>query len=327
VRIAVTGAHGFVGSNVVKTLAQQGHRVFAIARNDPDAWIQPFLHGIDNIEHIQCDLAERGNLAAAFRGSSLDAFIHAAVVTATTLPVERDAAATIVHVNIGGTIEALEAARGSGAQRFVYVSSPSAFGDVDPEAERDESIGKAPTTLYGISKDASEEICRRYASIWDLSAASVRIAQPYGLGERATSSRVRTSPIYEWICDAQAGRELPTGPLERSRDWTWIDETARGLAEISVAAELRHDLYHLSCGKMATVGEVVEQIRSSYPDASINTSPEADLLNPNIAGSGSRRPLNSQRFRDEFGWSPEVGIEDGMRRYLEWWKAFPASMS
>jgi putative ATPase len=253
--------------------------------------------------------------------------VHAAVVTATTLEVEKREAARIVHVNMGGTVEALEAARSAGARGFVYVSSPSTIGDSPPGTEMDESVPKYPGSLYGITKDASEEITRRYGVIHDLSVASVRIAQPYGPGERATASRVRTSPIYEWLLDAQAGRELAAGPLDRARDWTYIDDTARGIAELATASQLQHDLYHLGCGSQITVGEVIEQIRIAYPDVNWTEDPSLDALNPNIAGTGGRKPLDCSRFQREFGWVPATGIEEGMRRYLEWWKWFSPSIS
>ena len=325
--IAVTGAHGFVGLNVVRTLAEQGHTVYAIGRSAPDQWVTAFLDGLHGVQHLVADVSKPGELTGALGGQSLDAVVHAAVVTATTLQVEREDAARIVHVNTGGTIEALEAAKSSGATRFVYVSSPSAIGNGTADATMDEAIEKRPDSLYGISKDASEEITRRYGRLHGLSVASVRIAQPYGPGERATASRVRTSPIYEWILDVEAGRELPAGPLDRSRDWTYIDDTARGIAELATAEILNHDLYHLARSAPVTVGEVIEQIRAAYPDIYWNENPASEDLNPNIAGSSARKPLDSSRFGAEFGWAPETGIVDGMRRYLGWWKTFPVSGS
>jgi UDP-glucose 4-epimerase len=323
VKISVTGAHGFVGLNIVRTLAEQGHAVVAIGRREPDDWVTRFLEGFSNIRHVKADLGYPSELGTALAGESLDAVVHAAVVTATTLQVERDEAARIVHVNAGGTIEALEAARSCGANRFVYVSSPAAIGDASPDAPMDESVPKNPATLYGITKDASEEFARRYGELHGLSVASVRIAQPYGPGERATASRLRTSPIYEWLLDAEAGRELPAGPLDRSRDWTYIDDTARGIAQLATAAALQHDLYHLSRGEQTTVGQVIELIREAWPELTFTESPDADALNPNIAGSGARRPLDCSRFRAEFGWAPETDIVEGMRRYLEWWRESP----
>ena len=138
---------------------------------------------------------------------------------------------------------------------------------------------------------------------------------------------MRTSPICEWLLDADAGRELPAGPLDRARDWTYIDDTARGIGELATAGSLQHDLYHLARGSQVTVGDVIEQIRAVYPGITWTENPAPDDLNPNISGPSGRKPLDCSRFRAEFGWSPSLGVEDGMRRYLDWWKSFPVSTS
>lgn len=321
--IVVTGAHGFVGVNVVRTLAEQGRDVVAVGRNEPDAWVTSFLSGVSGVSHVVADVSRPGELTSTVDGLVVEAVIHAAVVTATTLQVEKDDAARIIHVNTGGTIEALEAARSSGANRFVYVSSPSAIGDAPTDADMDEAVAKNPESLYGISKDASEEISRRYGTLHGLSVASVRIAQPYGPGERPTSSRVRTSPVYEWLLDAQAGRTLPSGPLDRARDWTYIDDTARGIAALATAMSLQNDLYHLARGSQITVGEVIELIKGEFGGISVDETPAPEDLNPNISGPSGRKPLDCSRFAAEFGWAPATSVEEGMRRYFDWWKAFP----
>lgn len=320
--VVVTGAHGFVGLNVVRHLAENGVVAIAIGRNLPDESVTHFLGDVaDHVVHRQADLSEAGMLRDAVGDLNVDAVIHAAVVTATTPQTERNDALRIVSVNVSGTMETIDLARLKSARRFVYVSSPSAIGDVAPDTVMDENISKQPNSLYGITKDTSEELVRRYGQIHDLSTASVRIAQPYGPGERATASRLRTSPIYEWLLAAESGETLVTGPLSRGRDWTYISDTAYGLATIALAETLRHDLYHLARSETVTIGSVIDEMRKTFPRIAVDESPDQPDLNPNIAGSVQRPPLDSSRFRSEFGWSPETGIEEGMRRYMEWWRA------
>lgn len=316
-RIVVTGAFGFVGLNVTRTLAEQGHDVLAVGRSNPDGWVTAFLSDqCHRVEYRRADLAKHGSLADALETEAVDAVIHAAVVTATTLEVERDSASWIVAVNTSGTMEALDLARTNGARRFVYVSSPSAIGVMTSELV-DETVIPEPVTIYGITKYASEMLVRRYAAIHDMTAASIRIAQPYGPGERATPSRPRTSPIYEWLEAAVAGETLVAGPGTVARDWTLVDETARGIADLATAPSLSHDLYHLGTGRLATVDSVTEQLRRAFPNVHVDNRDGLMEINPNIA-TPTRRILDATRFGSEFGWAPSVTIQDGMRRYLDW---------
>jgi UDP-glucose 4-epimerase len=321
-RCVVTGGLGFVGSQVARTLAAEGHEVLAVGRSAPDAWVRRLHeHVADRITYRRADLGRSGELADALRGETCDAIVHAAVVTATTAEVERDEALGIVNVNVNGTMEALDLARQTHCRRFVYVSSPSALGSVPADGPLDESAVPQPVTIYGITKLASELLVRRYAAVHGLSAVSVRIAQPYGPGERATPSRPRTSPIYEWLMAAERGTTLVTGPRSVVCDWTWVYDTARGLALLATAPEIRHDLYHLGCGVLTSVGTVIDLLRDAYPGLQTDERVDPDGLNPNIAGSSRRRPLDSGRFAAEFGWSPETSIRDGLTAYLRWHQA------
>ena len=323
--VVVTGAQGFVGLNVVRHLAANGISAVAVGRSEPDAWVTAFLGDVsEHVSHARADLSVPGALAAAIGDTDVKAVIHAAVVTATTPQVERDDALRIVSVNIGGTMEAIDLARSRGARRFVYVSSPSAIGYVSSGTLVDESVPKRPDSLYGITKDASEELVRRYGKIHDQSVATVRIAQPYGPGERATSSRLRTSPIYEWMLAADRSEPLVTGAPVRGRDWTYIDDTARGLATVALADELQHDLYHLARSERVTIAAVVAEIRKAMR-IKVDSDKDNPDLNPNISGPAERRPLDTSRFREEFGWAPETDIEEGMARYIAWWKSFQAA--
>lgn len=324
--IAVTGAHGFVGLNLVHRLAQEGHSLYAVGRHQPDSWVDIFLSDVaSSVQHRQADLALPGELVAAMEDDTLDAVIHAAVITATTPGVERDNARGIVDVNVGGTMEALTLARRKGARRFVYISSPSAIGAAAGDGPIDEHVELNPASIYGITKMSSEYLVRRASEIYDLSTASVRIAQPYGPGERATQSRVRTSPIYEWLRDAGEEAPLPTGPLNRSRDWTYIEDTARGIGLLATAENLQHDLYHLGTGRQISVGDVIAALKVEFPNLRTDMNPPADVLNPNIAG-GTRGPLDVSRFRSEFAWAPDTGIDEGMRQYMRWWKQFQVDL-
>jgi UDP-glucose 4-epimerase len=218
-------------------------------------------------------------------------------------------------------MEALELAVARRCRRFVYVSSSAAIGPVaDVRAPLDEACPAAPVALYGQTKLACEHICRRYAALTGLSVVAVRIAQPYGPLERRTSTRVRTSPIHEWVAAALAGDELLVGDPEVARDWTAVEDTARGLLLALRAEAPRHDLYHLGVGRGFTVGEVVAALRGCFPDLRVRAgiAPDDPALNPNIAPGAVRGPFTIDRIRDDLGFAPQHDLASGLARYLAW---------
>ena len=222
---------------------------------------------------------------------------------------------------------ALEAAVASGSSRFIYVSSPSAIGDVGTiGGSVGEDVVPRPTSLYGISKFASELIVDRWRELRGIEAASVRISQPYGPGERTTGARRRTSPIWEWLRDGKPSQRLITGPLDRQRDWTYVGDTAEGIVRMVTANTLSNCLYHLGTGEDVSVREVVDLLADRIGPVELDTNPDAVDLNPNISGPG-RPPLDVRRFAAEFGWTPETSIAEGMSRYFGWWDGFQDRVS
>jgi nucleoside-diphosphate-sugar epimerase len=322
--VLVTGGLGFVGINLVRALAGEGETVVCADLHPPDAAARRFLAPVaDRVVHVAADLTVRGALAAAVAesGVAIDGVIHAAALTATTLAVERDAAGLLVATNIGGTMEALELAAARRCRRVVCISSPSALGPVaDVRAPLDEGYPAAPVALYGQTKLASESICRRYAALTGLSVVAVRIAQPYGPMERRTSTRVRTSPVHEWVAAALAGEALVAGDPAVARDWTAIDDTVRGVLLALRAAAPRHDLYHLGVGQLFSVGEVLDALREHFPGLRVRYDISSDdpALNPNIAPGAVRGPLAIDRIRDDLGFAPQHDLASGLARYLGW---------
>jgi nucleoside-diphosphate-sugar epimerase len=97
-----------------------------------------------------------------------------------------------------------------------------------------------------------------------------------------------------------------------------VSDTAHGILTLATAPSLAHPLYHLGLGREVSVGEVLDLLRRAYRDLTWDSRSDAPGLNPNIAGLPRRQPLDCTRFATEFGWAPTIGIEDGMRRYLDW---------
>ncbi len=177
----VTGGTGFVGSNIVRTLAQMGHSVICLDLAAPDALVSGYLEPwTSQVTFVQGDILDQEDVERA-AASGIDKIVHAAVFTGILPEVERGRSRSIVDINLMGTTNLLELARRQSVDRFIYVSSGSVYGD-DPGLDEvlHEDTPPDPRSLYAIGKYTSELLTRRYGELHGFQTASVRLGGPYG---------------------------------------------------------------------------------------------------------------------------------------------------
>lgn len=317
-RVLITGGTGFVGINLAVRLAAGGDQVVVTHRSPLDDATRTYA-AHRGIAFRRLDVTDRAGVRRLVREARPDAIVHAAVQTALDRETERDTAEWVVEVNVGGTTTVLSAAVEARVRRAVYVSSSGVFppGSID-DPPISEDAQPAPAGLYGITKYASELLWRRLAVLHGLTAVAVRIAQPFGPMERHTGSRRITSPIHDWMTAARAGEPVPVPAWRAGKDWTYIADTADGLAALVHAPRLQHATYHLGSGRMWMVEEVVATLRELFPSMSTTEVSDPDTANPNIAPGGLRAALAISRMKDEVGFSPRYSLSDGLRAYRTW---------
>jgi UDP-glucose 4-epimerase len=177
--------------------------------------------------------------------------------------------------------------------------------------------------LYGITKLTSERLWQRLSRLHELSAACVRIAQPYGPMERVTESRAVTSPIHDWVTASRAGRPLRLPAWPAGKDWTYVRDTAQGIAALATADRLAHPIYHVGCGRTWMVGEVIEALRRLHPDIDVHVETNHDTVNRNIQPGGLKGPLSVNRIRQELGFAPRYDLFAGLVEYENWLQGHP----
>lgn len=316
----MTGGTGFVGASIARVLREAGHDVVATYRTAPADAVRRYLAGAGGaIELVQADVVSRERVVALFGEVRPDAVIHAAVQTTISPELERSDPDQMVAINVLGTTNVMAAAGRAGVRRAIYVSSsavfPSSSTDDPPLTETDVT---GPTRLYGITKYTSELIWRRMAELHGLSAASARIVAPFGPLESVSKSRNVMSPLQEWVTAAHDRRPIRLPAWPASKDWTYVVDTARAIALLATAAVLPHDLYHVGCGQLWTIEQVVAAIRRCYPDATIEHEANASKVNPSVGPFGLKAMLAIDRIRADVGFSPAYDLYSGIAAYAAW---------
>jgi nucleoside-diphosphate-sugar epimerase len=312
--VAVTGATGFIGRNLLAHLAARGDRVRAIVRADSP---RP---APDDVEVVRAPLTASA-LGRAFAGA--DHVVHLAGVVAAVRT------EMFTAVNVEGTRAAAAAARDAGA-RLVHISSLAAAGPAPAASPRDEDDGPAPMTAYGRSKLASEQLVQ---ASQDLRWTILRPGVVYGPADRAVL------PLFRF---AERGLMPLMGARSAAYSFVYVDDLVR-----AIAAAIDADADGLVCfvghPQPVTARQLLDAIRAAVGRPALLVRVPAAIVYPaaiacDVIGRmiGRTLPLNRRRYaemyaegfvcrvdrlRERLGIVPAVDLQDGMARTAVWYRA------
>jgi len=299
-RLLVTGGTGFIGSYLVKKLANQGMEVIVFDCGRDTSSLSE-VQG--RYQLVPGDLASPPEVFSAVLENEVTDIFHLASLLAGTCEKRPFAG---LNVNLKGTFNLLEAARMGKVKKFVFVSSISVFGKDVPEPV-DDDAPKNPSTIYGITKLASEHLCRWYSNKHNLDIRAVRFPWVFGPGRERGITALYSSLLLDRIARGQTVQIR--NPDERG-DWLYIKDAVKALWLVWKSSRPKRRIYNIS-GEVHSIREVMETAKTVVPDAVIRYDDTKTSLSPYPSS------YNDEWARKELGWAPSFSMEEAVRDHIQ----------
>jgi UDP-glucose 4-epimerase len=307
-RCLVTGGAGFIGSHLVEALLAAGHQVRVLDDlSTGDAANLAAVRG--RIDFVQGDIRDPAAVGAAVRGTEF--VFHQAALP--SVPRSVADPVTTHEVCATGTLRVLVAARDAKVRRVVYAASSSAYGNLPglPRRVTDPTLPRSP---YAVAKLAGEHYCVAFSDVYGLETVRLRYFNVYGPRQAPDSPYAAVIPKF---LRAMRAGQSPTihGDGEQSRDFTYIDDVVRANLLAAEAPGVSGRVYNLACGRRTSLLELVARINALL---GTDIRPVHEAPRP---GDVRHSQADISAAQTDLGYSPRVGIDEGLRRCLEWYSA------
>ena len=310
----VTGGAGFIGGHVAAELLARGDKVVVIDNfND---YYDPAIKRLNaarlreytSFSLIEGDIRDASLVERVFAEQGVTRVAHLAALAGVRASVDQPR--LYLDVNLSGTLNLLEAAKGVSIEQFVLASTSSVYGRTNllPFVETD--TADRPLAAYPASKRAAELLAHTYHNLAGMPVTALRFFNVYG-----PAGRPDMMP-WRLLEAAQTGEPIKLfngGDIHR--DWTYIADTVAGVLA-ALDKPLGYEIINLGCGAPISLTDFVEIIEE-YAGKVINTvSVPTPLSDPPITY------CNNDRARQLLGFAPRVSIREGLRQTWEWYRDY-----
>jgi len=331
-KILVTGTAGFIGSAVALRLLERGDRVLGIDNlNDyydvalKRARLERLL-GHDGFTDLRCDLEDREGIEQAFLDFDPDRVVHLAAQAGVRYSIENPRAYT--DSNVTGFINILEGCRNHKVEHLVYASTSSVYGANTTMPFSVHHNVDHPLSLYAATKKANELMAHTYSSLFKLSTTGLRFFTVYGPWGRPDMA------LFQFTRNILEGRPIKVfNHGNHKRDFTYVDDIVEGIVRtLDKAAEPNADwsgdrpdsatsfapyrLFNIGNGRPVALGRYIEVLEEC-----LGMEAKRELL-PMQPGDVPETSADVADLADHVGFRPEVTVETGVRRFVDWYRDF-----
>ncbi len=309
-KIALTGAGGFIGSHLTGLLLEEGHHVRALVRyNSRGSWghlenVPPPLR--ERLEVTSGDVTDPNIVHELVEGCGV--VYHLAALIG--IPYSYHAPASYVATNIGGTLNVLNACRALKTRRLIVTSTSEVYGTAwySPIDEHHPLQGQSP---YSASKIAADKLAESYFCSFGL---PVVVLRPFNtFGPRQSARAVIPTVLTQALSGAKT---IALGNLDPKRDLTFVEDTARAFFLAATVPGIEGEVIHFGQGHAVTIAELA-QLCLEVVGSKAQIVSSSDRMRPEKSEVGLLL-CNPEKAASLLNWRPQVTLEEGLKRTAEY---------
>ncbi len=307
----VTGGAGFIGSNLVGALLEQGHTVRVLDNFSTGKRENLAPYG-SRVEVIEGDLTDLDAVRRAVQG--VDVVLHQGALASVPRSIEDPISSN--EANVKGTLHVLLAAKDAGVKRVVYASSSSVYGDQAVTEPKVETMTPQPISPYAVSKLSGEQYCQVFYEVYGLETVSLRYFNVFGPRQDPHSEYAAVIPKFI-TCMLEGQRPTIFGDGEQTRDFTYIGNVIKGnlLAATAPAERIAGQVFNMATGAQISLNGLVEMLQE------ITGQNIAPVHAPPRTGDIKHSRADIEKARRLLGYEPEVSFLEGLRQTVEWYRS------
>ena len=316
--ILVTGAAGFIGSNLCEYLLNLGSNVVALDnfatghKKNLEA-----LKENENFIFIEGDIRNLEDCHKACK--NVDYVLHQAALG--SVPRSINDPITSNDVNVGGFLNMLVAARDAGVRRFIYAASSSTYGDSKSLPKIENKIGK-PLSPYAITKFVNELYADNFKKTYDLDTIGLRYFNVFGRKQDPNGAYAAVIPKFVMQL-MQHESPVINGDGSYSRDFTYIDNVIQMNMRAMVATqpEALNTVYNTAYGERTTLLELVKLLKEYLSEYDPEIATVEIKHGPERKGDVPHSLASVDKAKNNLGYAPEYDIKSGLKEAVDWyWK-------
>ena len=305
-KVLITGGAGFVGSNVTERVVKCNGK--AIVLDDL------FTGSLDNISKDTAYEFVQGSVFDADLVSKLAKEVdYIAHMAARNIIISTKNPRNDYEVNIGGTLNVLLAANENNIERVVYTSSASVYGNprILPITEDERTLTFSP---YSVSKLAGENYCHAFYETYGTPVSAVRYSNIYGPKQDPKNPYCGVVSKFIEMLDNNEAPHLH-GDGQQTRDFTYVDDAVDGTLLALLSPKAEGQVFNIGTGVETKIVELFEYIAEL-----MGKDIKPDYIDRRDIDNIRRRAVSIELIRTRLRWQPQIGLKQGLKRTLEWYK-------